>query len=70
MRFDRAVFVAAGSYVHMMDPWWNPAVEDQAMVRNWLAFCSKPGNKQATHLTAFLLGLLCCLCPLSQLLAA
>jgi hypothetical protein len=25
--------LTAGSHVHMMDPWWNPAVEDQAMVR-------------------------------------
>jgi SNF2 family DNA or RNA helicase len=24
--------LTAGSQVHMMDPWWNPAVEDQAMV--------------------------------------
>jgi hypothetical protein len=24
--------LTAGSHVHMMDPWWNPAVEDQAMV--------------------------------------
>uniref|UniRef100_A0A383WDF9 Uncharacterized protein n=1 Tax=Tetradesmus obliquus TaxID=3088 RepID=A0A383WDF9_TETOB len=25
--------LTAGSHVHMMDPWWNPAVEDQAMDR-------------------------------------
>jgi len=25
--------LTAASNVHMMDPWWNPAVEDQAMVR-------------------------------------
>ena len=25
--------LVAGSHVHLMDPWWNPAVEDQAMVR-------------------------------------
>jgi hypothetical protein len=24
--------LVAGSHVHLMDPWWNPAVEDQAMV--------------------------------------
>jgi hypothetical protein len=24
--------LTAASHVHMMDPWWNPAVEDQAMV--------------------------------------
>eukprot|EP00775_Hariotina_reticulata_P001196 gene1196-1534_t len=23
--------LTAASQVHMMDPWWNPAVEDQAM---------------------------------------
>ncbi|KAF6264805.1 SNF2 family N-terminal domain-containing protein [Scenedesmus sp. NREL 46B-D3] len=25
--------LTAGSHVHLMDPWWNPAVEDQAMDR-------------------------------------
>jgi SWI/SNF-related matrix-associated actin-dependent regulator of chromatin subfamily A3 len=25
--------LTAATHVHMLDPWWNPAVEDQAMVR-------------------------------------
>jgi hypothetical protein len=61
--------LTAGSHVHMMDPWWNPAVEDQAMVSYiWLAFCSEPASN--VNNGVFWWGLLCCLCPMRQLLAA
>jgi SNF2 family DNA or RNA helicase len=32
--------LTAASHVHMLDPWWNPAVEDQAMVRRSIAVLS------------------------------
>jgi hypothetical protein len=42
--------LTAGSHVHMMDPWWNPAVEDQAMVRECPYPLLKTQHDMVSHL--------------------
>ena len=39
----------AASHAFVLDPWWNPAVEEQAVMRIHHIRQTKKGNDQAVH---------------------